>query len=130
MTTDSRAMSDSVTITIPMSIPPGLSPNARLHWAPRSRLVRQARETAYYATREAGRFYMRPPLTLHVAVAWESRRRAQDDDNVWAGLKSFRDGIADALGVDDKHMRCASLTQTVDPEKRGFIKVAIEEAQP
>lgn len=33
--------------------------------------------------------------------------------------------------TDDKHMRCGSISQTRDPEKRGFIKVAIEsEATP
>ena len=129
-------MIDSVTITIPMTIPAGLSPNARMHWGPRSRLTRQAREAAYYATRQAyveddGPIPSAGPLTLHVAVAWEGRRRTQDDDNVWAGLKPFRDGIADALGIDDKNMRCGSISQTRDPEKRGFIKVAIEsEATP
>jgi crossover junction endodeoxyribonuclease RusA len=125
-------MSDSVTIVIPMSIPTGLSPNSRLHWGPRSRLVREAREAAYYATRQAFVEDDGPipagPLVLHVLIALEARRRTQDDDNAWAGMKAFRDGLADALAIDDKHLRCGSITQTRDPEKRGYIKIAVERA--
>jgi crossover junction endodeoxyribonuclease RusA len=119
---------DSVTVTIPMTIPPGLSPNARTHWAQRSRLVREARTAAYYAARKERVELGQPagPLVLHVLIAWEARRRVQDDDNAWAGLKAFRDGLADALGVDDRHMTCGSITQTKDPDKRGYIKIALE----
>ena len=128
-------MSDSVTITIHEVPAPGLSPNARKHHMARHRLVKAARESAYYETLN-GRTWtdmpnIRPPLALHVLIAWPSKRRMADDDNAWGSLKSYRDGIADALGVNDRQMRCASLTQTVDPEKRGFIKIAIEsEATP
>jgi hypothetical protein len=41
-------------------------------------------------------------------------------------MKAFRDGLADALGVDDRHMTCGSITQTKDPDKRGYIKIALE----
>jgi hypothetical protein len=37
-----------------------------------------------------------------LASVWE---RALDDDNLAAGFKSVRDGIADALGIDDRDPR-------------------------
>jgi hypothetical protein len=121
---------DSVTITINEVPAPGLSPNARGHHMKRHRLVQAARDSAYYETRQA---YVEDdgpipdgPLSMHILIAWPSKRRMADDDNAIGSCKAYRDGIADALGVDDRQMHVASITQTVDPEKRGYIKIALE----
>lgn len=123
-------MSDSVTITIPGTIDRRLTPNARPHWATKRNLAAELKERAYYVARKANieMWEPEPPLTLHILVAWEKGRKLMDDDNLVAGFKAARDGIAVALGIDDKHLRVGTVTQIRDPEKRGFIKVAIEEA--
>lgn len=82
-----------------------LSPNARVHWAVKSRAAKEARKAAHLCT-----------LASKVKVDWEGEihlwvtfcppdRRARDDDNLIAAFKSARDGIADALGVNDKRFR-------------------------
>ena len=126
-------MSDSITITIPGTVDRRLSPNGRAHWRTVHQLRTELKERAQLSTMAAGIGWdtpIREPLTLHVLVAWEPRRKTMDDDNLWGSFKAARDGIATTLGINDSRMRCGSITQIRDPEKRGFIKVAIEEAQP
>ena len=128
-------MSDSITITIGEAPDPGLSPNARKHHMARHRLVKAARKAAYFETLN-GRTWsempnVQPPLALHILIAWPSKRRIADDDNAIGSAKAYRDGIADAMGVNDRDMRVASITQTVDDAKRGYMKFVLEpEAQP
>ena len=82
-----------------------LSPNARVHWTKKSRAAKAYRKAGYVLTKASG-----------AKVDWEGEahlwitffppdRRARDDDNLIAGFKNCRDGIADALGVDDKRFR-------------------------
>ena len=48
-----------------------------------------------------------------------------DDINAIAGLKYIEDGIAAALGIDDKHFRFGTIDQVRDPEQRGYVRVTI-----
>lgn len=49
-------------------------------------------------------------------------KRRRDDDNIIASFKSGRDGIADAIGIDD----CRFITRPwVHTETGGYIKVSI-----
>ena len=50
-------------------------------------------------------------------------RRHRDDDNMIASLKSARDGIADALGVNDRRFRPNYVF--AEPEKPGRVEVEI-----
>lgn len=50
-------------------------------------------------------------------------RRNHDDDGCIGAFKSARDGIADALGVDDKRFR--AVYWFMEPEKPGKIVVRI-----
>lgn len=53
-------------------------------------------------------------------------RRRRDDDNLIASFKPYRDGISDALGIDDAHFRTtAEVSRKPDPKKRGFVRVTI-----
>lgn len=100
-------------MTIVLPIPHrDLWPNSRKHWRVKAKAVSQARHAAYLAT-----YSMIQSLRLTgaltftgygVAVFYPDRRR-RDDDNMLASLKSHRDGIADALGVDDNTLRLAAL---------------------
>lgn len=84
-----------------------LSPNARPHWAAKSASVRLARQTA--------RLTMLAELNLNrdreslvgaecIRLRWTFHppsRRSYDKDNLQAQMKSYQDGIADALDVND-----------------------------
>ena len=49
-------------------------------------------------------------------------RRARDDDNMIASFKSGRDGIADALGIDDKRFICHPF---VSDQIGGMVKFSV-----
>lgn len=98
-------MSEAAVIRITCIRPKG--PNAREHWAARARRVKAEREiAAASALAQLGpdgiRALRRTAKTrgLDVLITREGGRR-MDDDNLAAALKAVRDGIADALRVDD-----------------------------
>ncbi|MDG5822833.1 hypothetical protein [Xylella fastidiosa] len=82
-----------------------LSPNARVHWTRRSKAVKQARGYAQIMARRAGWGGLSLPVEGRLDL-WISfyppTRRLPDDDNMLARFKPYRDGIADALGIDDR----------------------------
>lgn len=99
-------------MTISLPIPNAkLWPNTRVHWRERSRLVKIARLTACY---EVAEFWKREVAEMRIpsvrftgytlAFFYPDARR-RDDDNAQASCKAYRDGIADALGVDDSTLR-------------------------
>lgn len=108
-----------------------LSPNARLHWRPKSEAVKRARWDASYAVLEAAGSSL---SALRRALADEGRiplsfrfyvpdRRPRDEDNVIASMKAARDGIADALGVNDR--RFAGSYEFVGVEPPGRVEVRV-----
>lgn len=50
-------------------------------------------------------------------------RRQRDHDNMIASTKALQDGIADALGVNDRRFRASYVF--AEPEKPGRVEVAI-----
>lgn len=80
-----------------------LSPNARPHFMQLSRVKKVAREEAFWATRVVmplGYQHDGSKLAFRI-TAYPPDKRTRDDDNVKASLKAARDGIAQALGIDD-----------------------------
>jgi crossover junction endodeoxyribonuclease RusA len=77
--------------------------NQREHWAKRSRRAKEQRTIAALALRRwvAGR---EMDLPLEIAVLRIAPRRL-DSDNLQSACKHVRDGIADALGIDDGDAR-------------------------
>jgi len=112
-------MSDPI-LTIRLPLPPAiLSPNARCHWAKKSAAVKKARKAAKLATLAAITGWEKPApthYTLHFSFPTALRR---DDDNAAASFKSYRDGIADALGIDDHSLKMSAspemLVNRTDP---------------
>ncbi len=51
-------------------------------------------------------------------------RIARDDDGMLGAIKALRDGMAQALGVDDSRFRVASL-DIAAPEKPGCVEIMI-----
>jgi hypothetical protein len=122
-------MTDRIIITIPGTPPATLSPNGRSHWRRKHRDAQDLKSAARWATVNAlhGRNALTGPLILHWLVAWEKHRKKMDQDNLIAALKAAQDGIAAALGVDDRCMIVGTVTQDRDADGLGYIKCAIEQ---
>ncbi len=107
-----------------------LSPNARVHWRAKVGPKQSARIRAGWSAVAAKGFYearkalegTEGPITLTIAF-YPPDRRHRDDDNMIGSFKSHRDGIAEALGVDDRRFRPAYVF--AEPEKPGRIEVRL-----
>ena len=122
-------------VTLPWP-PKGLSPNARLHWAAKAKQAKAYRMACFALCIEAGLKAPEPKnevleiLGLKAGVGrlhlwidfYPPDRRHRDDDNMIAAFKSGRDGIADALGIDDKRFVCHPYVQD---QVGGYVKVRI-----
>ena len=80
--------------------PKGLSPNARLHWAARSKPKKQYREACRLQVLAQGARPMEGCLRVQMEFVPPDRRK-RDWDNLVASMKAGLDGLADALQVDD-----------------------------
>lgn len=96
----------SITITLPLPVRK-LSPNARVHWAEKAKLVRASRKVAALAALEALNL-RRPPGWLKAKMeirAFFKTRNFPDPDNLTASMKSQIDGIADSgIIANDKSL--------------------------
>ncbi len=101
-----------------------LSPNARAHWAQKSRAAKKYRADCALLTKQFG-----------LSVDWDGPvdffieffppdRRHRDDDNLIASFKSGRDGIAQALGIDDRRFRLAF---AVSEQVGGYVLVTVRQ---
>jgi len=94
-------------ITIRLPYPPAkLSPNARLHWAAKAKVVKQYRRDCGILTKVSDAPYRvvsrwnSPRLPIKITFHPPDKRR-RDRDNMIASFKAGADGVADAIGVDD-----------------------------
>ena len=78
--------------------------NTRWHWAKKARIARWQRRTTKRIVAETITGKLRLPL--RITMTRQGPRRL-DDDNLAVALKHVRDGVADALGVDDGDRRLA-----------------------
>lgn len=106
---------------------PGLSPNARLHWRKLAELKKSARNDTAWALKAQMDIRARQatiqgsdPIAIKVAF-YPPDARLRDDDNMVASFKALRDGLADALGVDDRRFR--PHYHFCDPQKPGRVEV-------
>lgn len=87
------------------------SPNARVHYKPAARKRAAARLEAAWAAKAAlglsHPWVKDPPRgPIRVRLFWIPKARHRyDRDNLLARMKPYLDGIADALGVDDRLFR-------------------------
>ncbi len=102
--------------------PSSLSPNTRQHW---SKLAKSKKLYRYecWAQAKAQGVQKSDTGSLHLDIVFvPPSRRAFDLDNCLARIKAGLDGLADALGVDDKHW---SLSIAKSPEIGGMVKIKI-----
>ena len=107
--------------------PKECNPNARVHWAIKRRAVQNARHEAYMCALEArwnrvtwpeGRLYFWIDF-------FPPDRRARDDDNLLSAFKPARDGISDALGIDDKRVVSRPFVRDFDKLRKGTVRLRI-----
>ena len=80
--------------------PQVLSPNARPHWATKSKAAKGYRYRCFLEAKLASLAAPAGRVLLVLEFLPPSARR-RDDDNLLAMFKAGRDGLADALGIDD-----------------------------
>lgn len=105
---------------------PKLWPNSRVHHMKLHSVRKAVKREAYWATcyvkprgwkSDGGRF----KLTIHAHPAMD---RDRDDDGLIGACKAQRDGIAEALGVDDKLFDVQPVVWgDKDPRGRVFFSV-------
>lgn len=120
-----------LTVILPWP-PKELSPNARVHWSKRSKAAKAYRNACAWTVRghqlnialQTGHHIeITADGILHLFLDfYPPDRRHRDDDNMIAAFKSGRDGIADALGIDDK---CFVVHPFVSEQIGGMVKVRI-----
>ncbi len=103
--------------------PKELSPNARTHWATKARIAKRYRTTCHILAKQAR--LVTHEGTLDVVVTFfPPDRRHRDDDNCTGAFKPGRDGVADALGVDDSRFRSRPDLRS-EPVKGGKVWLTI-----
>lgn len=112
------------TITLPWPSS-ALSPNTRQHWSALARAKKAYRAACAWTAKEQGAGRI-DAQRLHLTITfYPPNRRAHDLDNCLARLKSGLDGLADVLGVDDKHW---TLTISKADTVGGFVRVEVVNA--
>ena len=129
-------------VEIPFTPHRSLNPNHRAHPFDRGTggmNAVEARQLLRRAARLATRSRMvstrwQPPATgrlgLELFVYWErgripSGRQMPDEDNLIASCKALIDGLADALGIDDKRFKFRGIEQDHDPNGAGCVVARI-----
>lgn len=117
-----QLVAEACTVTLPWP-PKDLSPNARVHWRTRSKVAKAYRHACWALVKEARLTAPETSGPLHLWIDfYPPDRRHRDDDNMIAAFKSGRDGLADALGVDDRRFICHPY---VKDQIGGMVKVRI-----
>ena len=77
-------------------------PNLREHWGKHARRARKQREAARTIVRAHILRNKVVPVDSHLTISLTRvAPRALDSDNLAGSFKAVRDGVADALGIDD-----------------------------
>ena len=92
-----RAGIKQITLPWPDS---ALHSNSRTHWGQKARATASARHAAKMACLEKPRIERIPNATIFIEYYPPTKRG--DIHNVASSLKAYLDGIADAMGSDDK----------------------------
>jgi hypothetical protein len=94
-------------LEIELSWPPSvLNPNIKAHWRTKHQWAKVYKHEAYILSKKGYRFALmaEEPINVHV-IFYPPDNRHRDEDNMLASLKAALDGIAQAIGVDDRWFR-------------------------
>ena len=122
----------AVVFTVPVEIVSEL--NRRDHWAVKyRRATRQKRMAHAHTLKHAHRLRARARadrdlcLLVKLVRIMRRRQRPYDGDNLQSGFKAIRDGIAEALGIDDGSYRIDWQYDQERGDGKGMVRIAIEE---
>lgn len=103
-----------------------LSPNGRVHWGRKAAAAKAARADATLLAIAAGwQRVVLPPGRLHLWLEfYPPTKRLPDDDNMLSRCKAYRDGLADALGIDDRRFQSHPVVKD-EVRKDGQVVVRI-----
>ena len=110
-------------LTVKLPWPPKeLSPNARVHWAKKAKAAKAYKQACFVLAKNAG-LSADWEGDIHLWITfYPPDRRSRDDDNLVASLKNGRDGLALAMGIDDKRFR---LHPWVTDTLGGYVEVRL-----
>lgn len=101
--------------------PKVLWPNGRtLNHRYKAAAFKKAREEAAWATKAANVRVCDAPIPVHLTVCPKRYGPAPDADNCVSAAKAYLDGIASALGINDKHF-CAPTVEIAAQRTGQFI---------
>lgn len=103
--------------------PKELNPNATGHWSKRAKAAKSYRHACRIITFASGIKAPEGRVLLVLEFVPPNRQR-RDDDNLVACFKAGRDGIADALGIDDNRFT-TQFSLRAEPVKDGAVIVEI-----
>ena len=108
-----------------------LSPNARVHWLEKAEAAKGAREAGYYLMRNTSTIWVRDGIPDEIVSQYTFHppdRRRRDQDNYSAMMKSYQDGVCDAMGIDDS---CFQMAAPVwgDVTPGGKVVLTLEEME-
>lgn len=110
---------------------PELSPNARVHPLVRHRFAKAAKVEARWVTMIARPLRYAPPegdIPLKIVAHPPKNWRTGDRDNLVARLKSHIDGIAKALGINDRRFESPTV-EWGDKCERGKVIIIVGSGQ-
>lgn len=100
-----------------------LSPNARVHWAKLSAAKAAYRANCFAIARSDG-IGKTGAAKAHLTITfYPPDKRHRDLDNMLASIKSGLDGLADAMGMDDRHW---TITLSVADSIGGYVQIDVE----
>jgi crossover junction endodeoxyribonuclease RusA len=101
-----------------------LQSNARCHWSEKAKATKAARKEAWAAALEQ-KLPCWPKASI--LIEYWPRHRRYDVSNVASSLKAHIDGIADAMGVDDRCFRVDYPTMFAGTSKDGAVVFRVYE---
>ena len=94
--------------------PSELSPNSRIHWARKAKFAKGYKKACWALAKKAGlRVDWEGPVHVWLTFIPPDRRH-RDHDNMIASAKYALDGVAQALGINDKRFVLHSRVQEAD----------------
>ena len=100
-----------------------LTPHAKGHWRPKAQATKDARNLAWAKAMERPVIQTIPNAVIFVEY-WPKARRG-DVHNMHGRMKAYIDGIADAMGCDDRNFKVdfPSVWAGTDPRGKVVFRV-------
>jgi len=102
-----------------------LHPNARVHHMVKARAAKMARLSTAWLARTSGLHRIQASALSVKIVFSPPDSRGRDLDGMLSNIKSHLDGVADVIGIDDRHWRLS--LERSEPVKGGNVRIIIKE---